>query len=106
MKIIKPVILFSMLIICLNGCSTLGDARKALVGEKSDSKDQFLIKKKEPLTQPPDFNIMPEPGTTVNKTNKKKSTVEKMYEDSKSQMNKSKAKSMSTENSILNKIKK
>ena len=55
------------LLIVLNILSACGksmsDASKVLRNEKTNSTDEFLIKKKEPLILPPDYNKIPEPGT-------------------------------------------
>tara|TARA_B110000967_G_C18480996_1_gene362107 strand:+ start:256 stop:570 length:315 start_codon:yes stop_codon:yes gene_type:complete len=104
MKQIKLFLLFSALFVVLNGCSTFTEAGQVLRNEKTKSTDEFLIKKQEPLTQPPDFNIIPVPGSTTSKTKENQNSVEKLLKNSKS--NNSKTKSSSTENSILNQIKK
>jgi len=51
-------------------CSCTG-AKDALVGKKrSDSSDEFLIKKKNPLVLPPDYEEMPVPiGEQNNRLN-------------------------------------
>ena len=53
----KIALLISLSILC--SCS---GAKDALVGKKrSDSSDEFLIKKKNPLVLPPDYDEMPVP---------------------------------------------
>ena len=43
-----------------------GTAQDALVGKKrSEQGDEFLIDKKNPLSMPPDFDKLPEPGEAV-----------------------------------------
>ena len=39
------------------------DAGKVLRNEKTKTTDEFLVKKKEPLVFPPDYNELPKPGT-------------------------------------------
>tara|TARA_B100000427_G_C15402657_1_gene548385 strand:+ start:628 stop:954 length:327 start_codon:yes stop_codon:yes gene_type:complete len=55
---------FSILLLSLfllNSCG--GSAKDVLQGKKrSDSKDEFLVKKKNPLTLPPDFSKLPLPN--------------------------------------------
>ena len=46
----------------LNSCSGLKDAGKVLRNEKTSSTDEFLVKKREPLIMPPDYNKIPKPG--------------------------------------------
>ena len=53
----------------LSSCSnTVDSVKKGLTGAKNNSADEFLIKKKDPLILPPDFENLPTPGN--------KSTVE------------------------------
>jgi len=40
---------------------TLGSVKRGLTGEKRDSSDEFLIKKKDPLILPPDYENLPTP---------------------------------------------
>ena len=63
MKKINLIILFLSLILVFNSCSSLNEAGKVLRNEKKNSTDEFLVKKREPLTQPPDFEKIPEPGS-------------------------------------------
>ena len=63
MKIIKTWSIFFIFNLTLISCSSLGEAGKILRNEKTASTDEFLIKKQQPLTQPPDFDKIPEPGS-------------------------------------------
>tara|TARA_B110000902_G_C13814692_1_gene401207 strand:+ start:111 stop:428 length:318 start_codon:yes stop_codon:yes gene_type:complete len=105
MKIIKSLSIFCIFIVGLNSCGTFKEAGKVLRNEKSQTTDEFLIKKKDPLTQPPDFNIIPKPGTTASKSNKSKNNIERIIKGSQSQSSNSQTKASSTENSILKQIK-
>ena len=80
-----------------------GDAAKTLRNEKIKTTDEFLVKKRQPLVLPPDYNKLPEP-----KSNEKKVSRD---EDIKSilktpQKKKSSDTSSSIEQNILNKIRK
>ena len=79
---------------------TLGSVKRGLTGEKRDSSDEFLIKKKDPLILPPDYENLPIPDESA-ATNEYSSTFEKnleaLIEDNSST-------SSSVENSILKKI--
>ena len=80
-----------------------GDAAKTLRNEKIKTTDEFLVKKRQPLVLPPDYNKLPEP-----KSNEKKVSRD---EDIKSilktpQKKKSSDTSSSIEQKILNKIRK
>ena len=72
MKILKLLSMYIGLSFFLNSCSSLGEAGKILRNEKVTSSDEFLIKKKEPLTQPPEFDVIPQPGSVVNNKLSKK----------------------------------
>jgi|TARA_B110000971_G_C19863450_1_gene432745 hypothetical protein len=106
MKIIKSLFILLVFNIFLNGCNTLGEAGKVLRNEKAKGTDEFLIKKKEPLTQPPNFETILKPGTEENKTKKRKDGIEKLLKDTKSESVITRNKKSSTEDSILNQIKK
>ena len=56
---------FIFIIIFFSGCGTLKDAGKVLRNEKVSTTDEFLIKKRKPLVLPPDYNEIPEPGSTA-----------------------------------------
>ncbi len=61
-KNIKIPILFFILFFVYS----CGTAQDALVGKKrSEQGDEFLIDKKNPLSMPPDFDKLPEPGESV-----------------------------------------
>ena len=40
---------------------TLNSVKRGLTGAKADSADEFLVKKKDPLILPPDFENLPTP---------------------------------------------
>jgi hypothetical protein len=105
MKFIKILILLSGLSIILNNCSGVDDAKKALSNQKTGKSDEFLIKKKDPLTQPPDFKKMPEPGSMSNETESGQNSLKKILK-SKQRSNNNQSTSSSIEESILNQIKK
>ena len=67
---IKTLICLSLLFLVW-GCGTMSDAGKVLRNEKTNSTDEFLVKKKAPLTLPPDFAEIPAPGALEEKKKKK-----------------------------------
>ena len=95
-----------ILSIILNSCSSLGEVGSVLRNEKTKSTDEFLIEKKEPLTQPPDFKKIPEPGSLEENAATDQSKIKKMLKRSQIEPESNKTKSSSTEESILKKIKK
>ena len=106
MKIIKSLFIFGSLALILNSCSSLGGAGKFLRNEKVTNTDEFLIKKKQPLVQPPDFQSIPEPGSDKKKVENNNSSIKKMLKNSKIESNNPQTKSSTTEQSILNQINK
>ena len=57
--IFKKIILYITSILFLHSCSGVTDA---LEGKKrSENSDEFLVEKKNPLTEPPDMNEQPAP---------------------------------------------
>jgi len=97
-------LLWSLLV--LNNCSSFSEVGKVLRNEKVRTTDEFLIKKKEPLTQPPDFDTIPEPGSTENKAEKEENSIESILSSNTSKPENTSSSSSSTEESILNQIKK
>lgn len=93
-------------LLLLNNCSSFSEAGKVLRNEKVRTTDEFLIKKKEPLTQPPDFDTIPEPGSTENKAEKEENSIESILSSNTSKSDNTNSSSSSTEESILNQIKK
>ena len=86
----------------LSGCTSLSDAGKIIRNEKTITNDEFLIKKKSPLTIPPDFDKLPSPKSKVEK--KKNKGISEIFKN----MNEEEVTSgaSSSESSILKQIKK
>jgi len=100
----KTIYLISLIFLVTSCADTWGSVKRGLTGEKAKSTDEFLIKKKDPLILPPDFENLPTPSerdaaleemANIKKTLKKTPSVE----------NTSSAVS-STEESILRQIRK
>jgi len=49
--------------IALTACSSLEEAGKIIRNERVNSTDEFLIKKRQPLTIPPDMDKIPQPNS-------------------------------------------
>ena len=61
LKNIIILIIFNIMIVsCSGGWS---DAAKVLRNDKLESNDEFLIQKKQPLSQPPNFEELKKPST-------------------------------------------
>ena len=96
----KKIVNMLVIIFFVTSCDTMGTAKKALTGAKRNTTDEFLVKKKDPLILPPDYENLPIPDESA-ATNEYSSTFEKnleaLIEDNSST-------SSSVENSILKKI--
>ena len=103
MKFIRLLIPLIALSVILNSCSSLGEAGKVLRNEKRNSTDEFLVKKKEPLSQPPDFSTIPEPGS-LNQDDINEDSINKILKIPEENRNINKRKKTGIENSILEKI--
>ena len=97
----NKIVFFMMLSFLITSCESV---REGLTGSKNQSTDEFLVKKKDPLGLPPDFENLPNPSerqvsaeemTSFEKTLKKQTISES-----------SSATENSVEESILNQIKK
>lgn len=93
-----------MLSTILLSCGGLKEAGKILRNEKTNSTDEFLIEKKEPLTVPPNIDEMPEPGGIVKKESNS-NKIEKILRNPNSNKVNNK-KNNSLETTILNEIRK
>ena len=96
----KKTIYILTIIFFVTSCETMHSAKRALTGEKKVSTDEFLVKKKNPLIIPPDYENLPTPGEEIADT-EEISTFEKnlgtLIEDNSSTPS-------SVEDSILKKI--
>ena len=84
----------------MNACGTFSEVGKVLRNEKTTSADEFLIQKKEPLSQPPNFSELPKPGKE--KKNENDNDIFNMSEAKEETINEST--DSSVEESILDKI--
>ena len=96
------------LFIILTSCSSMDEAKKVLTNQKIKTTDEFLVKKKEPLELPPEFDKIPEPGTLKENDKKVLSEEEKIKKILKTdETNNENDKSYeTTEKAILEKIRK
>ena len=58
LKNITYILLFIFLVSC---AGTFDSVKRGLTGAKKNSADEFLVKKKDPLILPPDFENLPTP---------------------------------------------
>ena len=97
----RKIILILFLSLFTISCSdTLGSVKRGLTGAKGNSADEFLVKKKDPLILPPDFENLPTPDERMI-AQEEISLFEKKLEIT---MEDNSSTSTSTEESILKKI--
>ena len=100
---IHRIILTFILIVILHSCGGAKEAGKMLRNEKTKSTDEFLVKKRDPLIMPPNYNDLPKPGK-IQATDKASNTkIDKMLKMPKEDANASKSSSI-VEQSIINEI--
>ena len=104
MKKINKSIFYILLAAFLSSCNTLSDASKTLRNEKIRTTDEFLVKKREPLSLPPDYKKIPEPGSNEQNKDNNKEKINNILKIEEKQT--TKKNSSSVEQSIINEIRK
>ena len=102
MQSIQLLLIISFLLV---SCGGLKDAGKVLRNEKISNTDEFLVKKRNPLVLPPNFEEIPEPGSISKKNENEDEKIKKIIKAPKTNSS-LKSKSSSLEESILNRIRK
>ena len=64
----------------LVSCGGLSEAGKVLRNEKVKTTDEFLVKKRNPLVLPPNFEEIPEPGKKIEKKEDEKQKIQKILQ--------------------------
>jgi PBP1b-binding outer membrane lipoprotein LpoB len=73
MKFEKFFFLIIIFVTFFSGCSSIKDT---LTGVKKQNTDEFLVKKKDPLVLPPNFNDLPKPQTQKNSENNGEESID------------------------------
>ena len=102
MEKVTKLLIFLILMITLNSCGTV---KEGFVSNKKKSTDEFLVKKKQPLILPPDYDKIPEPGSSNKIQNNDKNKIRKILKQSEADQADMR-KSGSVEKSIIDKIRK
>ena len=101
----KIILFITFLMFIVTSCTSMKEAGQVLRNEKVKTTDEFLVKKKQPLILPPDYDKIPEPGSSNEIKNNDKDNIRKILkksEEEQADMNKS----GSVEKSIIDKIRK
>ena len=105
MSIIKKNFIFIFIFIFLSNCQSLSDFKKAMTGQKVNTTDEFLIKKKDPLILPPQHDKLPLPKSS-DFQEKEENTVQSILKtDQNSEIKKSSSMS-SLEKKVLEELRK
>ena len=99
----KKIIFLIFLALLIQSCNTFDSVKRGLTGAKDKSSDEFLVKKKDPLTLPPQFESLPTPEDS-GVVEEEVSSFERSLTKTTSTENTS-TDSSSAEQSILEKIK-
>ena len=68
----KNIILILAISLLVNACQSVKDG---LTGTKKNNSDEFLIQKKNPLAQPPEFGVLPVPKELTEKEEKEENEI-------------------------------
>jgi len=102
----KIIYLFSFLFLLAACADTWTSVKRGLTGQKVNSTDEFLVEKKDPLVLPPDFEDLPTPSdSAVEEEGIEISSLETTLGKTQDE-NDENLSSGSTEESILDKIRK
>ena len=105
MSIIKKNFIFIFIFIFLSNCQGLGDLKKTMSGQKINTTDEFLIKKKDPLILPPQHDKLPLPKSS-DFQEKKEDTVKSILKAGKNSEIKKSSSISSLEKKILEELRK
>ena len=100
-KLFLNFIIFSL----LYSCGGTSNVEKVLRNEKITNTDEFLVKKRDPLTMPPDHATLPKPGKINTSKKENNDNIENILKIPKDQ-NSSTTSTSSVEQSIINEINK
>ena len=101
----KPINLILIFFILITSCTGFEEAGKVLRNQKTNTTDEFLIEKKEPLVMPPDYNKMPAPDSIEKKRVDDKDKIKKVLNSENTIIKKNnETRTTEIENSIIERI--
>ena len=102
----KENIILLITLFFLNSCGGGWDSfKRAMTNQKEKSLDEFLVKKKDPLVFPPDYENLPVPREAARDVGER-SNIEKLILNKSEITSDESSENSTTEQSILKKIKK
>ena len=105
MSIIKKNFIFIFIFIFLSNCQGFSDLKKTMTGQKVNTTDEFLIKKKDPLILPPQYDKLPLPKNSDFQEKEENAVKSILKTDKNSEIRKSSTMS-SLEKKILEELRK
>jgi len=105
MSIIKKNFIFIFIFIFLSNCQDLGNLKKVMSGQKINTTDEFLIKKKDPLILPPQHDKLPLPKSS-DLQEKEDNTIKSILKTGKNSEIKKNSSMSSLEKKILEELRK
>jgi len=101
----KRIIFIFLLFFILASCgNTFDSVKRGLTGNKANTADEFLVKKKDPLILPPNFDSLPSPSDEESSLEQLSDFEKKLQETSSITVENESSGSTSTEESILKQI--
>ena len=101
----KNIIFITAALFLLVSCSGLKEAGSILRNEKTNTTDEFLVKKKEPLIMQPNLDEIPKPLSIESKNDNEEEKIKKILKIPNTKNNRNNS-SSSTEDLIIDKIRK
>ena len=97
--------LLTLSLIFILSCGGFSEAGKVLRNEKTKTTDEFLVKKRAPLTLPPEYDTIPTPLSIEDQKKKENERIDKILQIPRDEKTNN-SNNTSVEQSILNQIKK
>lgn len=104
MRKINRIIIQIVIMLFLYSCSGVSDVGKTLRNEKVKTTDEFLVKKRKPLSLPPNYEDLPEPRSETKDKENTNDNINTILKIQKKQT--TKKGSNNVEQSIINQIRK
>jgi len=102
----KAIYLFTILFFASSCAGTWDSVKRGLTGQKKNSTDEFLVEKKDPLVLPPNYEDLPTPdNSSADEDEIEVSSFEKTLSSNSEEIEQSSS-STSSEESILEQIRK
>ena len=104
----RKIVYLSSILFLITACAdTWTSVKRGLTGQKQNSTDEFLVEKKDPLVLPPNFEDLPMPADSeIEEEGTEVSSFEKTLSTTIDDEGEEDSSTSTTEESILNKIRK